>query len=113
MHGVLGTIGSENCAERTRRLILCLLSVSWSNKFSPSLNGSIFDEFHSHADIARDKALQVREKWLSDVLAIENIRGLLRKFGHFKLINLESLLLNCVNNLSKVLVTAWLNHGEG
>ena len=113
MNSVLCAISSEKCTERARCLLLCFFCVSRSDESSPSLDCTIFDKFHAYYNIASDELLKSCIERLSDVLAIENVGGILRKFGHLQLIYLETLRLDSINYFSKILVTARLNHGKG
>lgn len=89
------------------------LSICWSDKLSPSVDASISDQFHSDMDVTFHKFLKIWEEIFSNMLPIKLFYSLLTEFGHLKLINLKSFLLDSINNFSNICVTTRFYHCEG
>jgi len=62
------------------------------------------NEFHTNTHIASHESLQITKEWFSNVFAIEYTGSFLREFRHLQFVDLESLALDSVNNLTNILV---------
>lgn len=112
MDCILGSIGSEKGSDRIGGFLLRLLGIGGSDESSPLLDGIWGDKLHSNDDIAGNELLQIREEGLADVLAVENLGGLLGELGHFQFIDCETFLLDCIDDLAHVLIRARFDHGK-
>lgn len=104
MNGILSSVTTEKSSDGTWCLHLSRGSISWPDKISPFLNSSSSNEFHADTHIANHESLQITKEWFSNMFAVEYIGSFLSKFRHLQFIDLESLALDCVNNLANILV---------
>jgi len=112
MNGVFSSISSEYGSERSRGLSLSSSRIGWSNKLSPARNSSAIGQFHSNADITSNKLLKIWIKWLILMLSIKLSAWSPCEFGHFQFVYLETLLLNCINYFTHILIRIWFDHCE-
>ena len=107
-------IRSECSSKRVWSSLLGFLSIGWTKDISESGDSSLRDKFHSSADITLHVGTEIWEEWLSFMLVIELI-GLLWacELAHFQLRNGETVLVDCINNLTSLSVTVWFHHGKG
>ena len=113
MDGVFSAIGSKDSSQGLWLFLLSFLRVSWADIISPSSDSPVGGKLHTNADIACDKFFKSRVERLSLMLSIELSDGVSVEFRHFKLINLETPSLNCIDYLTHALVRIRLDHSEG
>ena len=104
MDGVFSAIGSKDSSQGLWLFLLGFLRVSWTDVISPSSDSPVGGKLHTNADIACDKFFKSRVERLSLMLSIELSDRVPVEFRHFKLINLETSSLNCINDFTHVLI---------
>lgn len=114
MHCISHSVCSKLRSKRSWRILFSLLRARWPHALSESLNSVLSYKFHSSTDITLHKRTEVSEEGLAAVLVVEIIclAGLC-ELGHLKLLNGETVSINCINNFTSLSVTVWLDHCKG
>jgi hypothetical protein len=113
MHSIESAVDTEFASNRARGLLFGNGGISWSNNVTPLLDGIVGDELHTNADITGHRSGQVGVESFANVLLVKLSNGLVRKFRHFELRNLEAGSVDLVKDLSEVLIGMRLDHSEG
>ena len=112
MNSISSTVSAENASYSVWSILFGNEGVSWSNELSPPFHSILSNKLKSSGHIRCHEVYESIEERLSSVLLIESCSILLGELAHLKFADYETVLLDAINDLSRVLIRVRLNHSE-
>ena len=112
MNCISSTVGAKNASYSVRSILFGNEGVSWSNELSPPFHSILSNKLKSCGHIRCHEVYESIEERLSSMLLIESCCILLGELAHLKFADYETVLLDAINDLSRVLIRVRLNHSE-